>query len=492
METTPSDEASKTAAAGAATSTSTPTANAPTAPATFTPLFGGAKILLAETPKAVTPFGGLCSFIAFLQQIGFGAKVAQALPFAAPTSPNAIPLAHTFTAFFFAVVTGASRFAHTDWLRGDRALHALLGIARFPGDDTVRAFFRRFTQGHVEAFWRPLWTWSLTLLATPPAGFHLDLDSTVICREGQQEGARKGYNPRRKGRNSHHPLLAVLAEAPFILHGWLRSGNCSSARGAVEFLKEALALAPATLKVRCVRADSGFFADDFLAFLESRALSYVVVARLTSAVKRGCVGLPDSAWTKVDENYSVGEISLQLQGWAKARRFIVVREQVRDDKAAVGRLLLDVPGYTYRVFVTNRSDAGAVIWRDYNGRACVEQRIEELKNDLSAGGFCVREFFGTEAAFLSVLFAFNLLGLYQRQLDPARPYRQPATLRSQVFVAGAILGLAGKQVALKLSQAWGGLAKHRPLLDAILQWTPLTSPKLDAVLPATVPAGASP
>jgi len=65
-------------------------------------------------------------------------------------------------------------------------------------------------------------------------------------------------------------------------------------------------------------------------------------------------------------------------------------------------------------------------------------------------------------------------------------------LRSQVFVAGAILGLAGKQVALKLSQAWGGLAKQRQLLDAILQWTPLTSPKLDSVLPATVPAGASP
>ena len=53
-------------------------------------------------------------------------------------------------------------------------------------------------------------------------------------------------------------------------------------------------------------------------------------------------------------------------------------------------------------------------------------------------------------------------------------------------------GPAGKQVALKVSQAWGGLAKHRPLLDAILQWTPPTSPKWDSVLPATVPAGASP
>ena len=93
MRVEPSDEAPKGALAG------------------FTPLFGCAKIVLAETPKAVTPFGGLGSFIAYLQQIGFGLRVAQMLPFPAPTSPNAIPLAHTFTAFFFAVVTGASRFA---------------------------------------------------------------------------------------------------------------------------------------------------------------------------------------------------------------------------------------------------------------------------------------------------------------------------------------------------------------------------------------------
>ncbi len=41
------------------------------------------------------------------------------------------------------------------------------------------------------------------------------------------------------------------------------------------------------------------------------------------------------------------------------------------------------------------------------------------------------------------------------------PCRQPATLRAQMFVAGAVLGLVGKQIALKFSTAWGGLAKHR-------------------------------
>ena len=40
-------------------------------------------------------------------------------------------------------------------------------------------------------------------------------------------------------------------------------------------------------------------------------------------------------------------------------------------------------------------------WRDYNGRACVEQRIEELKHDLAADGFCLQPFYATEAAFLA-------------------------------------------------------------------------------------------
>ena len=442
----------------------------------FTPLFGSAKIVLDETPKAVTPFGGLTSFIAFLEQIGFAREIQRALPFPAPTSPNAIPLAHTLTAFMIAVVTGASRFAHTDWLRADRALHAVLGILRFPGTDTVRNFFLRFTQAHIQAFWRPLWRWLVSMLACPKEGFHLDLDSTVFQRAGSQEGAAKGYNPRRPGRKSHHPIIAVLAEAAFVLHGWLRSGNTGAARGVVAFLQEALALLPEGIFIRCVRADSGFFEEALLAFLEDKKVPYLVVAKLTSVLKRHCAGIKN--WTVIDEHYAAGEFQAQLHGWSKSRRFIVIRELIREGKAAVGRKLIDVPGYTFRVWVTSGEDSPLALWQEYNGRATVEQRIEELKNELSADGFCMKEFFCTEAAFLAVLFTFNLLSLYQKMVTPQEPYRQPATLRAQVFIAGALLAHAGKQVALKLSAAWGGLAKHKPLLEAVLEWPKLTSPKL--------------
>ncbi len=38
------------------------------------------------------------------------------------------------------------------------------------------------------------------------------------------------------------------------------------------------------------------------------------------------------------------------------------------------------------------------LWREYKQRACVEQRIKELKNDLAADGFRMKKFIATEAA----------------------------------------------------------------------------------------------
>ncbi len=447
-----------------------------TTPVEFTSLFGQTKLVLGETSKAITPFGGMASFLSFLGQIGYVGAVQEHLPFGESSSPNAIPLAHTLTAFVVSVVAGARRFAHCQWLRADRVLHAMMGVERFPGDDTIRNFFLRFGQGQVEAFWRPVWRWLLRLAACPAEGLSLDLDSTVFCRQGAQEGARKGYNPRRRGRPSHHPLLAVLAEAPLVLHGWLRSGNTGAARGVVPFLQEALALLPEGLWIRCVRADSGFFEEGLLAFLEERHLAYVVVARMTPVLKRRCAAIKD--WKAMDEYYSVGEFTAQLLGWSKARRFVVVRERVRESKEAVGRLLLDVPGYTFRVWVTNRSEHPMELWRDYNQRSTVEQRIEELKHDLAANGFCLQPFFATESAFLAVLLTFNLLSLYQHLTTPGCSYRQPATLRTAVFLAGAVLGKAGHDMVVKLSAAWGGLAKHKPLIEAALSWLNATSPKL--------------
>jgi hypothetical protein len=443
-------------------------------PREISALLSGERLNLRETKRAVTPFGGVAVFIAFLNRIELVGAIRQHMPVRL-LSPNRIDPATTLLSFLISVLVGARRFAHTGWLRGDRALHALLGVTKFPTDDTIRNLFRRFGMGNVQRLFEPLTQWQIERLPLRSEGYSLDLDSTVFERYGQQEGSLKGHNPRKHGRPSHHPLLAVFAEAHFVLHGWLRSGNCGTARGVVQFLEEALALWQQRDKIRVVRADSGFFEDSLLTFLEQRCLPYIVVTRLTKWVKHAAQRIEH--WTDLDDNYAVGEFRLRLLNWKAERRFVVVRERVREQRQSVGRKLFDVPGYTFRIFVTSRTDAPEEIWREYNKRADMENRIAELKHDLGADGFCMKQFFATEAAFRTVLLLFNLLAEFQRAAG-LKGYREPATVRTQVLVCGAILGRAGHRAVLHLSQSWGGLSARIPLLANLLSWQIPTSPKL--------------
>jgi hypothetical protein len=308
---------------------------------TMHPVFSSRHLLIATTAKPVTPFGGLVSLIEFFNSLKLGEVLSGLMPFAY-TSPNAIPQEQTLLVFMISIIAGARRLAHTDWLRADRALHAMLGIELFPGTDTVRNLLKRFTQPVIEAFWRPLWRWLLQQgWAAPVLGWSLDLDSTVFQRSGNQEGAQRGYNPSRPGRHTHHPLLAVLAEAPLVLHGWLRSGKAGSARGVVAFLQEALALMPTDWKLRTVRADSGFFDQALLSFLEERSLPYIIVARMTRTLKASAAAIKD--WTPVDAHYSAASFHLKLHGWSKERRFVVIREQERGGPTAHRRPWLYLP-----------------------------------------------------------------------------------------------------------------------------------------------------
>jgi len=100
-------------------------------------------------------------------------------------------------------------------------------------------------------------------------GLQLGSGFQVFERYGHQQGALRGPNSRKHGRPSHHPLVAVLAEAHFLLHGWLRSGNCGTSRGVVEFLKEALTLLPGKHALRVVRADAGFLTSNYWGFWSS-------------------------------------------------------------------------------------------------------------------------------------------------------------------------------------------------------------------------------
>lgn len=445
-------------------------------------VLGGGKVVLRETTRAVTPFGGLVVLLQLVRRLGVMGWVREHLPFAY-RSPNRIAPEETLLAFWLAVAAGARRFAHVQGLRCDEALRRLSGIARMPGDDTVRNFFRRFQHGEVDRFFGALWRQLFAQL--PARSCTLDLDSTLFQRFGRQEGANAGYNPVRHGGCTHHPLFAMLAEPVLVLHSWLRPGNTAANRGAVGFLEEALAILPETWRLEGVRADSGFFDQKLLEFLEGRGLPYVVVVRMHSNLQTHVQAIPQ--WTPVGERHWVGEFQLQMLKWSRPRRFIVVKEKLPPGKPRQALLNLDVPGYSFRVFVTNRTESPQWLWRHYDQRAGIEPRFSELKQDLAADDFCLRGFFATEAAVRSVVFLFNLLSILQKAQPEALSCQRPATLRSAWFTCGAIAGRSARQTILFMGESWGGLKRRIPLLRNIARGDFLTSPKLDFAEPEPAP-----
>ena len=133
-------------------------------------LLSGERVILRETQRAVTPFGGVTVFIFFLRKIGLVEQLRRHMPIQWK-SPNHIDPTTTFVAFLMTVLVGAKRFAHAALLRDDRALHALLGMQRFPVDDTIRNLFREFGMGHVQRLYEPLGEWQMERLPQRPDGY---------------------------------------------------------------------------------------------------------------------------------------------------------------------------------------------------------------------------------------------------------------------------------------------------------------------------------
>ncbi|MFI5342317.1 MAG: IS1380 family transposase [Candidatus Methylomirabilales bacterium] len=421
------------------------------------------RLEIAYTTKPVSGWGGLVMVLRYFDQVGLRTLLQQALP-DGRTSPNQIPAGEIILAFFAAVLTGAKRFAHVERLRADEVVRAILGVTRIPSAMTLTRYLGGFVRSQVEHLTEVLWRFTVARLRASPLGAVLDLDSTVFERYGHQEGARRGHNPRKHGRPSHHPLLAMLAEAKVVWNVWLRSGNAGTARGVAAFLAETLAQLPPGWRLYALRADAGFFVTELLDFLEARGLPYAIAVRMNRLVHRQIVGL--RTWRPFGPGLEVAETWYQGLQWPAARRLVVVRERIQDRPEARGRRLFEIPGYTFHAVVTTLPLPPEDVWRFYNSRADSENRLKELKDDFGARGFSLQAFDGTEAAFRLICFLFNLVALFKRDVTGnERP--QLTTLRSRLLVVGAILGARGRRPILRLGLTGRLQARFAALLDRI-------------------------
>jgi hypothetical protein len=426
------------------------------------------SIRIGFTDQKVSGRAGLLTFAGFLHWHRLGALLARVLPHQR-TSKKAIPVADLALAFLAGILTGAQKLVQVAHLRTDVMLADLLAIRCVGSQSSFTRFFQGFTSaGKNLSTFRPLWRWAMERLPGRKGGYSLDLDSTRLLHEdGHQEGVKTGYT-RVGNKPCLHPLLAVLEEAKLVVGFWLRAGNASCASNLIAFTLDLLANLPRHLRLRVVRADSGFGVAEWLDLLEIKKLHYIVVARLLKPLQR--LVKSELIWTaSAVPGTDVAEVWHQEINWSRPRRLILIRHRIAEKERPGGKRLLDCPGYLFQALVTNLPESVPPIevWRDYNGRAGCEEVIKQLDADFALPKLCLKKFWSTEAALSLAVFSYNLCVLFQRHVGWMDRVTA-ATLRYRIFTTGGIISESGGVTTIRLAvREEGERAWWRRLLEKI-------------------------
>ena len=92
-----------------------------------------------------------------------------------------------------------------------------------------------------------------------------------------------------------------------------------------------------------------------------------------------------------------------------------------------------------------------MIWHMYNPRADCENRIRELKYEYGIEGFCMEDFYATEAAFRWTMVAHNLMSLFRLHVLNNKHHPVLSTIRFQCIAIGSYLVKSARKTTLLLS-----------------------------------------
>ena len=165
----------------------------------------------------------------------------------------------------------------------------------------------------------------------------------------------------------------------------------------------------------------------------------------------------------MDDGIECGEFEYQASSWQKPRRIAVIRQLVEERPSACGKYLFDMHEYRYQAYITNLGLPVPEVWRLYRQRADSENRIEELKHDFGINGFCMNEFYATEAAFRCVMVAYNLISAFRQAVLGLKIQPRLQSIRFQCFAIGSWIGKKYRKSVLRISLA----QKRRPWFEGL-------------------------
>ena len=436
---------------------------------------GGQVQVRWNQSEAATPFGQMAYFTEFLNLTGLYRRWIESCPLRF-ASANGSKIADVLGTLFLSVLSGHWRYAHIAALRADAVSAAVLGMDAVVSEDTVRRALKAmeeaagmsWLQDHVDASVLPL-------LSAP---WILDTDVTVKPLYGKQEGAVVGYNPHKPGRPSHAYHTYQMAGLRLMLNVTVAPGNASHANttlpGLIELIER---LAPEKRPV-LVRGDCGQGGEPTMAALEARRMPYLFKLRLTKNVKRYIERMfATPEWSDAGQGWQGREGQIQLTGWSRARRIVILRRPLQgevllsnDQQLQLAFIEKDVPakGYEYAVLVTDLDYELRALAQLYRDRGDAENAFDELKNQWGWGGFTTHDLKRCRFTAMTVALAYNWWSLFVRL---AHPKARLEAITSRPFLLSGIGRLTSHagQTHLSITPMHAQAKEARALLTAVSQ-----------------------
>ena len=266
-------------------------------------------------------------------------------------------------------------------------------------------------------------------------------------------------------------MIASIGGSGEILHVRIREGRAFTGRGAARFVAEAISRAryagargPIT-----VRADAGFYSDEFTAACRrsgARFLSYrpMVSGERSSGlrgsrIERDWIPIPDYEGAYVAEAAYTPFIG---QG-----NRIKVRLIMRRVPLYMGPLLAGQPRYRYYFFITDRNGDLLQLERDHRQHAECEGAIRDLKYGAGLNHFPSGNFGANAVSLWLQALAHNILRWLTRIGDPYQGVLTALTVRRRIIAIPGRITRTGRRNMLHLPRRWPWAGMFNRILGGV-------------------------
>jgi hypothetical protein len=408
------------------------------------------------TGKNLTRFGGSGLIRRFFQRHGIKQQLDDRIKVEGRRESK-YSLGDMLLSCLYGMFLGCPRPGQMDFLKADRVFQKVAGLTSFPVQSTIS----RFLNAVKVSVAREIADFNFDLLIKFRGSFRtmksitLDLDSHVTPVYGSQQRAGLGYNPKKKGRKSYHPLMCFVGETRDYIGGLFRNGKHHTSYNGEKFLKGMIKKLPSHIEDIKLRADGGFFSKDMIEYLIKEKIEFYMAVPIQPWVQKKI--RHTTTWTDIKGGAETGECEYVLTKEITLR-MVFIRQKIKGNSSPRKQLKLlniDEVKYDYQVIMTSSDKEAGEVWRYYNQRACCENFIKEGIYGFGLDKVVSHSYAGNYTWFELLMLGYNLMNFFKEEaLSQRKVKHMTQTIRDRIFLIPGKLVSTSRQWVLKLEGTW--------------------------------------